>query len=215
MTVRFGALIKMDETAKALVGREMRTMHLKAGQYVFHAGDSCNNFLIVAQGSVRVSIMAETGREIVLYRVEDGQTCVLTSVCLFSGAFYDAEGIAEMDTEAYVLPKPVFLDLLGTSAQFREFVFSSYGEKMHELISLVQEVIHRHVDRRLARLLLARVEAGRVGLTHQALANELNTAREVVTRLLREFERKGWVRLARGHIDVIASAGLAELAQVV
>lgn len=213
MNAQFGALIKMDETARTLVGREMRTMHLKAGQHVFHAGDSCNNFLIVVRGSVRVSIMAETGREIVLYRVEDGQTCVLTSVCLFSGAFYDAEGVAEIDTEAYILPKPVFLDLLATSAQFREFVFSSYGEKMHQLISLVQEVVHRHVDRRLARLLLARMEAGQVELTHQALAIELNTAREVVTRLLHEFERKGWVRLARGRIEVDATSGLSELAQ--
>lgn len=213
MVTQFGALVKLDETARALMGREMRTMHLKAGQHVFRAGDSCSNFLIVARGSVRVSIMAETGREIVLYRVEDGQTCVLTSVCLFSGTFYDAEGVAEVDTEAYVLPKPMFLNLLATSAQFREFVFSSYGEKMYALIGLVQEVVQRHVDRRLARLLLARVEAGQVELTHQAIAVELNTAREVVTRLLHEFERKGWVRLARGRIEVNAASGLAELAQ--
>ena len=84
---------------------------------------------------------------------------------------------------------------------------------MHQLISLVQEVVHRHVDRRLARLLLARMEAGQVELTHQALAIELNTAREVVTRLLHEFERKGWVRLARGRIEVDATSGLSELAQ--
>lgn len=213
MHAQFAALMRIDKNALALVGREMRTMRFKAGQHVFHAGDSCNNFLIVARGSVRVSIVAETGREIVLYRVEDGQTCVLTSICLFSGSTYDAEGVAEVDTEAYVLPKSVFLNLLSSSEQFREFVFSSYGEKMHALIGLVQEVVHRHVDRRLARLLLARLVAGQVELTHQAIAVELNTAREVVTRLLHEFECRGWVRLARGRIEVDEASGLSELAQ--
>ncbi len=117
-------------------------------------------------GAVRVSVTTEQGREIVLYRVEPGETCVLTTSSLPSGTEYDAEAVTEADGEAIILPKPAFDELMATSARFRQFVFSSYGERLHTLKSLVQEVTLKHVDRRLARYLLLHADNGVVASTH-------------------------------------------------
>jgi CRP/FNR family transcriptional regulator, anaerobic regulatory protein len=202
------ALMVLEHPARDLALREMRELKLKPGQEVFAPGDSCNTFLIVKSGSLRVSVMTETGREILLYRVEPGQSCVLTTACLMSGRDYEADCRAETDTEAIVLPKPVFEELLATSEKFRQFVFVSYGLRLHSLISLIQETAIRHIDRKLARLLVARSEKSVVLMTHQAVAEELNTAREVVSRLLSDFAHRGWVKLERGRIHLLDQKAL-------
>ena len=148
-------LARLDPEARDRIALGARLVHLKAGQKVFSQGQSCEAFLIVNAGSVRVSTVTETGRELMLYRVGPGETCVLTTACLLSSADYDAEGLAEADTDALVLPKALFDALLAQSAAFRHFVFSSYGDRLRGLIALVQEVSQRHVDRRLARYLIA------------------------------------------------------------
>lgn len=197
-----GALASLEDAARDLILRQMQPLALKAGDHAFRPGSSCSNYLMVKSGSVKVSVTTESGREIVLYRVQAGETCVLTSACLMSGADYDAEAVAERDSEAIILPKRAFEELLATSPRFRQFVFSTYGERLQSLIALVQEIAVKHVDRRLARLLVASAKAGVIETTHQALANDLNTAREVVTRLLNDFAEKGWVELARGRVTV-------------
>ena len=169
---------------------------------------------MVKRGSVKVSVLTETGREIVLYRVQDGETCILTTAGLLSGEHYDAEGVAETETDAVILPKPVFEDLLATSPGFRRFVFSSYGERVQALIGLVQEVAVRHVDRRLARHLLRMARNGVVEATHQVMAQDLNSAREVVTRLLHDFADKGWVEIGRGRVVLKDEAALEHFADV-
>ena len=214
-TLEAGVLAKLEADAKSLIARSMTTLHLKQGARVFQQGDTAKNYLMVKEGSVRVSVMTEQGREIVLYRVEGGQTCVLTSACLLSGAQYDAEAVAESPTEAIILPKPAFDELMATSPKFRQFVFSSYGERLHSLIGLVQEITTKHVDRKLARYLVSEAADGVVTNTHQAIAVELNTAREVVTRLLRDFSERGWLKIARGQITLIDAKALATYAGAV
>ncbi|NMD07734.1 MAG: Crp/Fnr family transcriptional regulator [Phyllobacteriaceae bacterium] len=207
-----GALSSLEDSAKDLILKQMLPLHLAAGQRAFRPGFACSNYIVVKKGSVKVSVFTESGREIVLYRVQDGETCVLTTAGLLSGEHYDAEGIAETDTDAIILPKAVFEDLLATSPGFRRFVFSSYGERLQSLIGLVQEVAVRHVDRRLARHLLRVAKAGVVEATHQTLANDLHTAREVVTRLLNDFAEKGWVELVRGRVTVADPQALEDFA---
>lgn len=209
-----GALATLDDTAKALILKQMIPLHLAAGERAFRPGYACSNYIVVKSGSVKVSVYTENGREIVLYRVQDGQTCVLTTAGLLSGEHYDAEGIAETDTDAIILPKAVFEDLLATSAGFRRFVFSSYGERLQSLIGLVQDVAVRHVDRRLARHLLRMAKGGVVEATHQAIAADLNSAREVITRLLNDFADKGWVEIGRGRIAIRDEAALEHFADI-
>lgn len=207
-----GALAGLEDSARDLILRQMQPLALRAGDPVFRPGSSCSNYLMVKSGSIRVSVTTESGREIVLYRVQAGETCVLTSACLMSGADYDADAVAERDSEAIILPKRAFEELLATSPRFRQFVFSTYGERLQSLIALVQEITVKHVDRRLARLLLASARSGVVETTYQALAADLNTAREVVTRLLNDFAEKGWVELARGRVTVHEPQALADFA---
>lgn len=209
-----GALATLDDTAKALILKQMIPLHLNAGERAFRPGYACSNYIVVKKGSVRVSVHTETGREIVLYRVQDGETCVLTTAGLLSGEHYDAEGVAETDTDAIILPKPLFEELLATSPGFRRFVFSSYGERIQSLIGLIQEVAVRHVDRRLARHLLRLARNGVVEATHQAMAHDLNTAREVVTRLLSDFADKGWVEIGRGRVSLRDESALEHFADV-
>jgi CRP/FNR family transcriptional regulator len=203
-------LARLEGEAQALISRSMRPMKLVQGARVFSAGDSASNYLMVKSGSVRVSITTDEGREITLYHVAPGQTCVLTTSCLLSGAEYEAEAMAETDTEAIILPKPAFEQLLATSPKFRQFVFSSYGDRLHTLIALVQEITARKLDRKLARFLVEREQGGGVELTHEKIALELNTAREVVTRLLNDFAARGWLGLSRGRVKLLDRAALED-----
>ena len=209
-----GALATLDDQAKALILKQMIPLHLSAGEKAFRPGYACSNYIVVKKGSVKVSVHTETGREIVLYRVQDGETCVLTTAGLLSGDHYDAEGVAELETDAIILPKPVFEELLATSPGFRRFVFSSYGERIQSLIGLIQEVAVRHVDRRLARHLLRLARNGVVEATHQSMAHDLNSAREVITRLLNDFADKGWVEIARGRVSLKDETALEHFADV-
>jgi CRP/FNR family transcriptional regulator len=208
-----GALPALEDSARDLILKQMIPIHLEAGAHAFRAGDDCSNYIVVKRGSVKVTVVTETGREIVLYRVQDGETCVLTTAALLSNAHFDAEGIAETETDAIILPKAVFEDLLASSPGFRRFVFASYGGRLQSLIGLVQEVAVRHVDKRLARHLLQMARDGIVEGTHQALAGEINTAREVVTRLLNDFAEKGWVDISRGRVALKNEQALRAFAE--
>ena len=173
--------------------------NLRQGKTHFALGDVASNYLVVKSGSVRVVVTTEQGREIVLYHVEQGQTCVLTTSCLLSGSAYDAEAVADVDTEAIILPKAAFEEIMAAFAQIPAVrVFLLWRQACTPLSGLCRKVAIKHVDRRLARLLVQRAQDGVVAATHQALAQELNTAREVVTRLLNDFSEQGWLETARG-----------------
>jgi CRP/FNR family transcriptional regulator len=207
-------LSALEPEARRQAEAQARPIRAPAGQVLFRAGGPCQAYLVVQDGVVRVQKTAASGREIVLYRVEAGQTCVLTTACLLGRRDYDAEGIAETDLRAIALPVPAFDALMAGSAAFRRFVFQSYASRVSDLLLLIEEVAFGRIDVRLAQCLLARRDdGGRVAATHQELAVELGTAREVVSRQLKEFERQGWVRLARGRLDLVKPQALAGLAE--
>jgi CRP/FNR family transcriptional regulator len=163
---------------------------------------------------VRVQQLSESGREIVLYRITGGDTCVLTTASLLAHQHYAAEAIAETAVDAIALPRDAFDRLMADSATFRDFVFRSYASRLTNLLLLVEEVAFGRMDTRLAERLVARCGAdGIVALTHHDLAVELGTAREVVSRQLKEFERRGWVTLERGRVIVTDEQGLRTLSR--
>jgi CRP/FNR family transcriptional regulator len=193
-------------------GQTAQVVSLPAGVTVFEPGAACRNYIVVLAGSVKVRMHAATGREIVLYRVTGGETCVLTTSCLIQGTDYDAEALTETPVTALLIPKAAFDEMMNASGPFRRFIFSSFSTRLSELLGLVNEVAFGHIDKRLATWLLARAPAGQVEVTHQAIAGELGTAREVVSRLLKELERRGLVALTRGEITITDPAGLRQLA---
>jgi CRP/FNR family transcriptional regulator len=192
---------------------QAQVMNVPKGAVLFRDGDLCQGYVFVSDGAVRVQKMDPQGREIVLYRVEDGQTCMLTTACLIGGEPYPAEGVAENEVTLAMLSAPLFEKAMAESAEFRSFVLASIGRRIGDLMMLVEDVAFGRMDVRLARLILKRAgnDDGQLDCTHQELATELGTAREVVSRLLKEFERKGWVTLGRGQVAVRDRQALGEL----
>lgn len=215
----FPALAVLEPAAQRILDEGMRPVTVPSGTTVFADGSACEAFLLVLDGSVRVQKVAENGREIVLYRVEPGQTCVLTTTCLLSQGIYGAEGVTETPVRGLALAPRAFQSLMATSDVFRRFVFGAYATRVSDLLMLIEEVAFGRIDQRLAALLLEKAGAGKEGAgavvaaTHQDLAVELGSAREVISRQLKDFERRGLVALGRGRVSLIARDGLETLAR--
>lgn len=192
-----------------------RVLYLPAGTRIFEPGQSAPNMLLLLSGSVRVQQISDTGREVFLYRVHAGESCVLTTACMLGDDAYPAEGIAETGIEAVTIPRPVFDDLIARSPVFRSFIFQTYARRIADLFGLIDDIVFQRIDVRLAERLLGLEKDGRIASTHQALAVELGTAREVISRTLGEFQRRGWVELTRGEIRITDRTGIETLSRSV
>lgn len=213
LLLHFPALQELEENSVRILEQSSRVVSLRAGAKPFEAGMPCDNFLMLVSGRIRVQQVSESGREIVLYRVAGGETCVLTTAFLLAHESYSAEAVAETDISGLAVPKATFDRLLAESKRFRDFVFMTFASRIADLILLVEEVAFAKVDIRLAQRLLDLSDpSGTLLLTHQDLAVELGTAREVVSRQLKEFERRGWIRLERGRIELRDRNALGALA---
>jgi CRP/FNR family transcriptional regulator len=188
------------------------TACLPAGSDVFVENQPCAGFPLLVAGSIKVFKQAASGRELVLYRVAPGGSCIITSSCLLGHTNYNARGIAEAPLTLFVLPVSAFAALLVEHPPFRDFVFRLFAERIGELMQLVEEVAFARLDQRLARLLLAREDT--ISTTHQQLADELGSVREIVSRLLKGFAAQGLVSLGREQIVVSDRDGLKNIAAV-
>ena len=185
-------------------------MRLPAGTVIFDENQPCQGFPLLLSGSVRVIKSSANGRELQLYRVGEGESCILTSSCLLGHSNYQARGIVEQDVEMIILPPAAFRTLMADCPPFRDYIFSLFAERLTDLMELVSAVAFQKLDQRLAALLLSRPSP--LHLTHQVVADELGSAREMVSRLLKGFADQGWVRLGREQIEVIDRNALERLA---
>ena len=188
-------------------------MHLPAGAQVFAENQPCQGFPLLLEGSVKVIKLAASGRELMLYRVVPGGSCIISSSCLLGHTEYNARGIAETPLTLAALPVGAFAALMVEHTPFRDFVFHLFADRIGELMQLVEEVAFARLDQRLAKLLLARNETV-LGVTHQQLADELGSVREIVSRLLKGFAEQGLVTLGREQITITDRPGLQKLAAV-
>ncbi len=190
-----------------------RWVHLAKGAIVFHPGDVCQHYLLVAQGSVRVQQVSPQGREVILYRIGPGESCILTTACLFSERPYPAMGVADTDVKALAFPQKDFHEAIAASGPFRAFVFHSYGQRLLDILAAIEAIVFTRLDVRLARKLLS-LSTGQapIPITHQALALELGSAREVISRALRDLEQRGWIRRQLAHIEILDTHALETLA---
>jgi CRP/FNR family transcriptional regulator len=208
---RFPAFRQLGPARLAHLLAEAQLLRVAAGAILFDANQPCRGFPLVLEGAVRVVMSAPSGREILLYRVDPGQGCILSGGCLLGHSDYAARGIAEEDATLLSLPPALFNELLLEHEPFRRFVFGMYGERLAEVMTLVEEVAFRRLDERLAQLLVHRGPV--IESTHQKLADELGSVREIVSRLLRSFEQRGWVKLERERVTVLDPKALAALAR--
>lgn len=208
----FPELEKSADTVATQLLDSANLVSLKKNTTVFHQGDACSNYLIVLEGKVKVFTRAENGREILLYRLLKGDSCVLTTSCLFGQKNYPAEGHTETDVIALAIPEQKFNDALKNSEKFRAMVFSAFSSHLSNLITLVEEVAFGKLDIRLAKHLLSQCDDDNLlTSTHQNIATELGSAREVISRQLKELEYKGIIKINRGNIQIIDTVALEKI----
>lgn len=209
---RLPPLDRLPAAVADRLAREAMPIEAAAGTRLFRPGDACAGYLLLLRGVVRVQLVTAGGHEIVLYRVAPGESCVLTTACLLAHEAYAAEGIAETTVGGLGLPPPAFDALLAEEAAFRRFVFASFTRRLTDLMALLNEVAFRRIDARLADWLLGRRGGTEIAATHETIAVELGTAREVVSRRLKAFERQGLVALGRGRVALRDPAALRRVA---
>lgn len=211
---KFEGLKRLPQDLKDDLVKGSKIVSVPAGTQIFAPGQSADNLLLLLDGTVRVQQRSETGREVFLYRVHAGESCVLTTACMLAFEDYAADGIAETDVTAVAIPRRTFDDLAARSAIFREFIFKAYSRRITDLFTLIDDIVFQRMDVRLAARLLELAGNGdMVRATHQFLATELGTAREVISRILSEFQRRGWVEQARGEVRLVGRNGLERLAK--
>jgi CRP/FNR family transcriptional regulator len=193
-------------TALARLGAPLA---VPAGVLLFDEGAPCRGFPLVVEGAIKVGRGAPHGRSLELYRVMPGEVCIVSASCLFGQTPLSAHGVSLQPSRLLLLPPELVLDWCA-HAPFRRFVFGQFAHRMTDLITLAEAVAFQRLDQRLAGALLGRGTTLQV--THQQLADELGTVREIVTRLLKRFEQAGWVTLGRERVQLHDAAALRRLA---
>ncbi|VAV91857.1 Transcriptional regulator, Crp/Fnr family [hydrothermal vent metagenome] len=201
--------LRPDSNASREICSNANIMSLPKGARLFVSGDTCENFIIVASGKARVQLTTRTGRDITLFRLESGQSCALTTSCLLSDSTYYAEGIAETDIDIIAVPQAIFQRYLAKSPELTACLLDDFASRIGGLTSLVDRLTSRDLDMELATLLLGEQNGdGRILLSHRAIADELGTAREVISRKLKELEKANIVHLARGSLHILDTEAL-------
>jgi len=175
---------------------------------LFATGDKCENFVLVAQGRARVQISTRTGREMILFRLNAGESCALTTSCLLTNSSYYAEGIAETDLKIISIPAASFRSLLNQYPDLSVSLLDNYARRIGELTSVIDRLVSRDLSFELKSLLREKADAENIiKMSHQKIADELGSSREVISRKLKAFENAGLVKLARGRVQILSLSG--------
>lgn len=186
----------------------LRFRSIEAGATILREGQVCGSVPFVLEGVLRIFKTAESGREITLYRIEAGQSCILSAGCATGIGSFPASVVAEVASTAAFMPNETMRTLYAESAGFRDFMLAQYSSRMAEVIELVEEVAFRRVDERLHQWLLevaasSSPPSGPMAATHQELADHMGTSREVISRILKDWEQRGFVEIARGSLRLL------------
>jgi CRP/FNR family transcriptional regulator, anaerobic regulatory protein len=206
-------ILPVLERAPAQVVREFLAesffVRIPAGKDVFVEGDQAEAIGLLISGVVRVYKIGETGREITLYRFGLGESCILTANAILSQKTFPAIATVEKDAEAVMIPAETFRDWVKRHDLWREFVFDLLSDRLSTVMAVVDEVVFQRMDRRLAAWLLKRSEQQNpIRSTHQEIAADLGSSREVISRILEDFAQRGWVEVRRGTIEILDPSSL-------
>lgn len=184
---------------------DMPTMGVPAGTVLFEEHAPCQGFPLLLEGEVKVSRSSGDGRSLELYRISPGELCLVSSSCLFRAQPLSARGVTTKTSTLILVGVPLFLQLLADPT-FRSAVLGMFAERMADLTALVDSIAFRKLDQRLAAALLG--HGSDIVTTHQVLADDLGTVREIVSRLLKRFQNEGWIEISREHIRILDSVAL-------
>jgi len=208
---KYSMLQELSEKDQIAILETARLIRVPRGTVMFDENQPCQGFPLLLSGSIRVIKTAPNGRELQLYRVMPGESCILTSSCLLGHTRYHARGIAEEALEIVMLSATSFQTLIGKHEAFRSYVFHLFSDRLTDLMQLVSAIAFQKLDQRLANLLVNKPSP--IHATHQVLADELGSAREIVSRLLKGYAEQGWVKLGREQIEVTNTTALRKLAE--
>jgi CRP/FNR family transcriptional regulator len=208
VTVKIHA--QMAEKMLPDVIQKAREIVLPSGQHVFIQGQQAENFILVTHGCIKVYARSRTGKEVILYRVKEEETCILTTTCLLGHSRYPAEATTECETLAKVIPSNLFAQLLNDAEPFRQFVFEGLSMRLAQVMERFEYLTLESVHQRLTDFLLRRADSeGVVEITHELLAVEIGTVREVVSRHLSAMEKDGSIIARRGRIEILQPQALS------
>ena len=200
----FPFLLDADEEIKNQVLDHAIVTPIPKGNIIFYEGDECRQMAFILSGTVRVYKTAESGREITLYRLRAGDSCILTASCIFSNTNFPAIAVAEEDVEAALIPSHIFRTWINSYEVWRNYTFNLLSQRFSEIMTVLEEVAFRRLDIRIAKLLL-KLSANKqddLKIKHQDIAMELGSSREVVSRILEQFAYENILVLKRGSIMV-------------
>lgn len=203
-------LAALDPGARAVLER-LTPMELPSGTTLFEPGESVKGYVVVLSGGAAVSLLGPNGRDILLYEVTPGHSCIQSTLGLLGGTSYSGLAETTAHTKLIVIPPPVFMELTESSSAFRKVVFSAFAERMKNMMQLIENVSFMSIEARLAALILDREEGGALEMTQADMARAIGTAREVVTRQLGKLTKTGVIRAERGVVHVINARALEAL----
>lgn len=204
----------LDANDRSRLVSETQARRFKAGTHVHHGGNDCIGALLVARGTLRVYFLSDEGREITLFHTHTGDICLLSASCVISLITFEVFIDAQTDVDALLIPSPCLNALMEKNPRVDAFVYRQIAERFSDVMWVMQQVLFVSFDKRLASYLLkatAEQEGMTISTTHDAIARDMGSAREVVSRMLKYFEREGWVKLERGSITLLDPKQLDEL----
>ena len=195
----------LEKDEKEAVTRSAVIREYKKGAYIYGMQDACLGMVYVQKGSIRVFLMSEEGREVTLFHIGEGDSCILSASCVMGEISLEVQLVAEMDTEILAVPAGTYKKLMESNLKLRCFTYELSTKRLSSVVWVMQQILFAHFDERMARFLLTEYEktgSTKISMTQEEIAREVNSAREVVARMLRQFAEDGWIEVGRGTITL-------------
>jgi len=209
--LKFSFLNDLSHKSLQLLQKELKTHSFAEKTNIIFKGDQVGGVYLVSEGSLRVYNIDMKGRETTLYTIMPGESCLLALNCVFSDLLYPAwVSVDEPDTKVFVIPASIYKQLYNSEKSVRDFSFNILSARVFDLMTTLEEVTMYDLDQRLASFLVRKANnEGIVQISHQEIASHLGTAREVVSRLLKQFEKEELIKTSRGNITLLSPNKLA------
>lgn len=207
---------KLSPAHQQLISSTIVPRTLGKGAVLHDGSADCAGLVLIKSGQLRAYILSEDGREITLYRLLDRDICLFSASCVMRSVQFEIMIAAEKESDVYILPPYVFKKIMDESAPLANYVNELMATRFSEVMWLIEQIMWKSIDKRLASFLLeeSSLENSDVlQLTHEAIANHMGTAREVVTRMLRYFQNEGYVKLTRGVVEITDREGMELLTE--
>lgn len=204
----------LSEKEKDLVAQRAVKVGFEKGEFIDGFNDACLGMVYVTKGSVRVFITSKEGREVTLFHIFEGDSCILSASCVIGEISLDVQLVAEDDTEILAVPAGTFSSLMDSNIHVKCFAYELSTKRFSTVVWVMQQILFDRFDERLARLLVGiykKTGDEKIKMTQEDMAKEVNSAREVVARMLRQFADDGWVEINRGQITLIDVDALKDL----